>query len=133
MGTSDDMLQMQVSIIVPVFNEAPFIRPFLEHLRERAAEAEIIVVDGASTDGTDELAAGLCDQLIRSGQRSRAIQMNAGACAAKGDIFWFLHADAESWKMWNFFAALAAAAVWCIATSESRRAHAVMKQLDRCA
>ena len=95
MGTSDDMLQMQVSIIVPVFNEAPFIRPFLEHLRERAAEAEIIVVDGASTDGTDELAAGLCDQLIRSGQRSRAIQMNAGACAAKGDIFWFLHADAE--------------------------------------
>jgi len=51
------MLQMQVSIIVPVFNEAPFIRPFLEHLRERAAEAEIIVVDGASTDGTDEVAA----------------------------------------------------------------------------
>ncbi len=83
MGTSDDMLQMQVSIIVPVFNEAPFIRPFLEHLRERAAEAEIIVVDGASTDGTDELAAGFCDQLIRSGQPSRAIQMNAGVCAAK--------------------------------------------------
>src|SRR6266576_630553 len=86
---------MEVSIIVPVLNEASLIRPFLQHLRERAPGAEIIVVDGASTDGTDELAAALCDQLIRSGQRSRAIQMNAGACAAKGDIFWFLHADAE--------------------------------------
>ncbi len=86
---------MQVSIIVPVFNEAPLIRPFLAHLRERAPGAEIIVVDGASTDGTDELAAGFCDQLVRSGERSRAIQMNAGARAAGGDIFWFLHADAD--------------------------------------
>ena len=86
---------MQVSIIVPVLNEAPLIRPFLEHLRARAPGAEIIVVDGASADGTYELAAGLCDQLIRSSQRSRALQMNAGACAANGDIFWFLHADAD--------------------------------------
>ena len=87
--------QMEVSIIVPVLNEASLIRPFLEHLRERAPEAEIIVVDGTSTDGTYELAAGLCDQLIRSGQRSRAIQMNAGARAGGGDIFWFLHADTK--------------------------------------
>src|SRR5437867_128761 len=86
---------MQFSIIVPVFNEAPAICRFLAHLRERAPGAEIIVVDGASTDGTYELAAGFCDQLVRSGERSRAIQMNAGARAAGGDIFWFLHADAE--------------------------------------
>jgi len=87
--------RMQVSVIVPVLNEAPLIHPFLEHLRARTPGAEIIVVDGASTDGTYELAAGLCDQLIRSSQRSRALQMNAGACAANGEIFWFLHADAE--------------------------------------
>src|SRR4051794_20508419 len=86
---------MQVSIIVPVLNEAPFIRLFLEHLRVRAPGAEIIVVDGASIDGTYELAAGLCDHLLRSGERSRAIQMNAGAHVASGEIFWFLHADAE--------------------------------------
>jgi rSAM/selenodomain-associated transferase 2 len=88
-------LQVQVSIIVPVFNEAPLICAFLEHLRRRAPGAEIIVVDGASTDGTYELAAGLCDQLIPRSQHSRAIQMNTGACAAKGDIFWFLHVDAN--------------------------------------
>ena len=86
---------MQVSIIIPVFNEAPLIRPFLANLRERTHGAEIIVVDGASTDGTDQLERGFCDQIIRSGERSRAKQMNVGATAAGGDILWFLHADAE--------------------------------------
>ena len=86
---------MQVSIIIPVFNEARLIRPFLSNLRERTRGAEIIVVDGASTDGTDRLAQGFCDQIIRSGERSRAKQMNVGADVAGGDILWFLHADAE--------------------------------------
>jgi len=86
---------MPVSIIVPVFNEATLIRSFLSNLRDRTPGAEIIVVDGASIDGTHELAEGFCDQVIRSGERSRAKQMNAGADAAGGDIFWFLHADAE--------------------------------------
>jgi rSAM/selenodomain-associated transferase 2 len=86
---------MQVSIIIPVFNEAPLIRPFLSNLRERTRGAEIIVVDGASTDGSDQLAEGFCDQVIRTGERSRARQMNVGADAARSDIFWFLHADAE--------------------------------------
>ena len=85
---------MQFSIIVPVFNEAPLIRRFLAHLRERAPGAEIIVADGGSTDGTADLAAGFCDQLVES-QRSRATQMNAGTHAARGEILWFLHADVE--------------------------------------
>ena len=86
---------MQVSIIIPVFNEAPLIRPFLSNLRERTRGAEIIVVDGGSTDGTDRLAEGFCDHVIRSGARNRARQMNIGADAAGSEIFWFLHADAE--------------------------------------
>jgi rSAM/selenodomain-associated transferase 2 len=86
---------MRVSIIIPAFNEALLIRPFLWNLRERTRGAEIIVVDGGSTDGTDRLAEGFCDHVIRSGARSRARQMNVGADAAGGEIFWFLHADAE--------------------------------------
>jgi rSAM/selenodomain-associated transferase 2 len=86
---------MQISIIIPVFNEALLIRSFLSNLREQTRGAEIIVVDGASTDGTDQLADGFCDKIIRSGDRSRAKQMNVGANAARGDIFWFLHADAK--------------------------------------
>jgi rSAM/selenodomain-associated transferase 2 len=85
---------MLFSIVVPVFNEAPLIRRFLAHLRERAPGAEIIVADGGSTDGTADLGAGLCDRVVKS-ERSRAGQMNAGARAAHGDILWFVHADAE--------------------------------------
>ena len=85
---------MQISIIVPVSNEAPLIRRFLAHLRERAPGAEIIVADGGSTDGTADLAPGFCDRLVES-QRDRARQMNAGANAARGDILWFVHADVE--------------------------------------
>lgn len=85
---------MQVSIIVPVFNEAPLIRRFLAHLRERAHGAEIIVADGGSTDCTADLAKGFCDHVVES-ERSRAMQMNAGARAAHGDVLWFLHADVQ--------------------------------------
>ncbi len=91
----DNAGEVQISIIVPVFNEASLIQPFLVHLRERAPGAEIIVADGSSIDGTDRLAAQLCDHLVRTGERNRAIQMNAGARVASGDILWFLHADAE--------------------------------------
>jgi rSAM/selenodomain-associated transferase 2 len=84
----------QFSVIVPVFNEAPLIRPFLQHLRDRAPQAEIIVADGGSTDDTADLASGFCDQIVVS-ERNRAIEMNVGARAAHGDILWFVHVDAE--------------------------------------
>jgi rSAM/selenodomain-associated transferase 2 len=84
----------KISIIVPVLNEARLIRPFLRHLRENAPEAEIIVADGGSSDGTDRLASAFCDQLVKS-DRGRARQMNSGARAASGDLLWFLHVDAE--------------------------------------
>src|SRR5215470_19608603 len=85
---------MQFSIIVPVFNEAPLIRRFLAHLRERASGGEVIVADGRSSDGTADLAAGVCNQVVVS-ERNRAAQMNLGARAATGDVFWFLHVDVE--------------------------------------
>ena len=91
---SEKSVRMQFSIIVPVLNEALLIRPFLQHLRERAPGAEIIVADGGSSDGTVDLAKGFCDQLVRN-ESNRAIQMNTGACAARGDILWFVHVDAE--------------------------------------
>jgi rSAM/selenodomain-associated transferase 2 len=93
-GDFEKNVRLRFSIIVPVFNEASLLRPFLAHLRERAPRAEIIVVDGGSTDGTTDLAAGFCDQLAVS-QRSRAVQMNVGARVAHGDILWFVHVDAE--------------------------------------
>jgi rSAM/selenodomain-associated transferase 2 len=83
-----------ISIIAPVCNEAAGIRSFLKRLRERAPAAELIVVDGASDDGTARIAAPFCDQLIKT-RRGRARQMNAGAKVATRRILWFLHADTE--------------------------------------
>ena len=83
-----------ISIIVPVLNEALLIAPFLRHLRERAPDAELIVVDGGSRDRTAEIAKRLCDRFMTS-QSGRARQLNAGAKAARGETLWFLHADSE--------------------------------------
>jgi len=81
-----------VSIIVPALNEAELIRAFLQHLRAVAPGAEIVVVDGGSDDGTAELSAGLADRVLNV-SRGRGRQMNAGAQVARGEVFWFLHAD----------------------------------------
>src|SRR5947209_14450524 len=83
-----------ISIIVPVLNEATIIERFLRCLRERAGDAEVIVVDGGSSDATIDLARNHCDRCLPA-PRGRAVQMNAGARTASGDTFWFVHADSE--------------------------------------
>ena len=85
---------MIISIIVPTLNEAELVQPFLHHLRERAPQAEIIVADAGSSDHTAEIAALFTDRIVHA-RPGRATQMNAGALVARGDIFWFLHVDAE--------------------------------------
>ena len=87
------MVAERLSIIVPALNEAQGIVAALEALAPlRAGGHEVIVVDGGSDDGTPELARGLCDRVIAA-PRGRAVQMNAGARAASGEVLLFLHAD----------------------------------------
>ena len=82
-----------LSIIVPCLNEAEGIGQALAALAPlRARGAEVIVVDGGSSDGTVERAAPLADRVIDA-PRGRASQMNAGAARARGEIMLFLHAD----------------------------------------
>jgi rSAM/selenodomain-associated transferase 2 len=82
-----------LSVIIPVLDEAASIAAALEALAPlRARGAEIIVVDGGSMDETAAMAAPLADRVIASA-RGRAVQMNAGAGIARGDVLLFLHAD----------------------------------------
>jgi rSAM/selenodomain-associated transferase 2 len=84
-----------VSVIVPVLNEATLIGDFLRTIRTLARELEIIVVDGGSTDETVSISRPLSDKTIVA-PRGRALQMNAGAALARGEILWFLHADSTA-------------------------------------
>ncbi len=82
-----------ISIIIPALNEARGIGAALQGLAAlRARGHELIVVDGGSEDRTREIATPLCDRVLVA-PRGRALQMNAGARAARGDALVFLHAD----------------------------------------
>jgi rSAM/selenodomain-associated transferase 2 len=83
----------KLSIIIPALNEAGCIQALCTTLQPlRRLGHEVILVDGGSVDDTVKLASPLVDKTIVSG-KGRAVQMQTGANAAKGAIFWFLHAD----------------------------------------
>ncbi len=82
-----------LSVVIPTLNEVRSLGPLLGSLQAvRARGAELVVADGGSSDGTPELAKPKVDRLV-SVPRGRAVQMNAGASWARGDMLWFLHAD----------------------------------------
>jgi len=83
----------KLSIILPVLNEGEGIVAALDALAElRTLGTEVIVVDGGSHDATIQRARLRADRVI-TGPRGRALQMNAGAAKATGDVLLFLHAD----------------------------------------
>jgi rSAM/selenodomain-associated transferase 2 len=89
------MMATKLSIIMPVLDETAVIESALRalsHYRERGVE--LIVVDGGSHDDTPALARPLTDRVITA-PRGRAVQMNAGAAIAQGNILLFLHADTQ--------------------------------------
>jgi rSAM/selenodomain-associated transferase 2 len=83
-----------VSIVVPVLDEAAELPGLLDHLAALPGRVEVIVCDGGSRDGTAHIAAAHpARPRIVHAARGRAVQMNAGAAAARGDVLLFLHAD----------------------------------------
>ena len=84
---------MQISIIIPVLNEAEYIADTLLSLGSyRDQGHEVIVVDGGSNDATVSISEQYSDKVLSS-DSGRAIQMNSGIAEAKGDVLLFLHAD----------------------------------------
>jgi rSAM/selenodomain-associated transferase 2 len=86
-------MEMMISMIIPILNEAGIITETLSQLQPfRLKGHEVIVVDGGSDDASQRLSRSLADQVICSPQ-GRSRQMNAGARIARGEILLFLHAD----------------------------------------
>ena len=82
-----------VSIIVPALGEAANLAWLLPDLRARWPEAEVVVADAGSADGTGEIVARHPGVRLLMAPSGRARQMNAGARHARGDTLLFLHAD----------------------------------------
>ncbi|MDX1935098.1 MAG: TIGR04283 family arsenosugar biosynthesis glycosyltransferase [Capsulimonadales bacterium] len=87
-----------LSIIVPTLNEEKALPETLARIARCAPSAEIVLVDGGSTDGTRavyERFVARSAQPVRwiDSARGRGRQMNAGAAAGRGEVLLFLHAD----------------------------------------
>lgn len=82
-----------LTIIIPTLNEAATLQSSLQALQPlRARGVQVVVVDGGSRDSTATIAKPLAD-LVLTAPRGRALQMNAGAAAARSEMLLFLHAD----------------------------------------
>ncbi|MEJ2590464.1 MAG: TIGR04283 family arsenosugar biosynthesis glycosyltransferase [Candidatus Thiodiazotropha sp.] len=88
-------MAVRLSIIVPTLDEGALTLDCVARLaRFRAAGHELILVDGGSRELPAGSLACAVDRLLIS-PPGRAVQMNRGAAAARGDILWFLHVDSR--------------------------------------
>jgi len=88
---SIDRKTSDISIIIPTYNEANRLAALLPELLVIPG-VEVLVVDGGSNDNTADTARALGIKVLES-PPGKAVQMNTGAQAARGDILLFLHGD----------------------------------------
>ena len=81
----------RISVVIPARNEAALIAGAVERL-SALNPYEIIVVDGGSNDNTAGAAERAGARVLRC-EPGRALQQNAGAAAAAGELLLFLHVD----------------------------------------
>lgn len=89
---------MQISLIIPVYNEAGHILELLAYLApliKADGNTECLIVDAQSPDGTAQLIEESCSgfTVLQSPRKGRAAQMNYGAEQSSGELLYFLHAD----------------------------------------
>lgn len=93
MLSKQDLSSPGISVIIPAINEAAHIEKALQSIRFGKC-AEVILVDGGSSDDTVALARSMGAKVITA-TPPRAHQLNEGAKAADGKVLLFLHADAR--------------------------------------
>ncbi len=86
-----------ISIIIPVFNEAENLGPLLERLRDLdLPRAELIVVDDGSTDGSAEIAEKKGARVVRHPYNiGNGAAIKTGIRAARGRLLVFMDGDGQ--------------------------------------
>jgi glycosyltransferase involved in cell wall biosynthesis len=93
--------KFRLSVLVPVYNERNTIDLILDRVAATQLDKEVIVVDDASTDGTDEVLArlrdqGLIDKLYRQPvNRGKGAAIRTAISLSAGDIVIVQDADLE--------------------------------------
>ena len=93
-------MKPKFSVIVPLYNKAPYVRKALESVcAQTCTDWECIVVDDGSTDGSAEIAQEYADRvtIIRQANAGVAVARNKGVAASEGEYLCFLDAD-DWWK-----------------------------------
>jgi len=83
---------VNVSLIIPVLNEAACIGALLAELPPAVAH-EILVVDNGSTDATAAIARGAGVRVVSEPRRGYGYACAAGAAAASGEVLVFMDGD----------------------------------------
>ncbi len=91
---------MNLSVIIPVYNEVQNIREILKRVQATGLAWEILIVDDGSSDGTRDILEELdgTDQIrvvLHEKNQGKGAAVRTGFSEAKGDIFLIQDADLE--------------------------------------
>jgi glycosyltransferase involved in cell wall biosynthesis len=86
---------MKVSVIVPSYNQGPFLRATLDSLLIQDVHVEVLVFDGGSTDETLSILESYGNQLryVSRKDDGQADAINQGLQIASGEILAYLNSD----------------------------------------
>ena len=92
---------MDISLVIPAYNESGIIMDTIQtvsaRLAELTAEYEVLIVDDGSTDGMAELVRGCGDPRVRlegyASNRGKGCAVRTGMMAAQGDLILCTDAD----------------------------------------
>ena len=86
---------MKLSIIIPVYNEAPWLRRCLDSIKP-SKKTEVIIIDDCSTDGSAEICDEYADRFIvhhQAENRGVSVARNTGIQIATADHITFIDSD----------------------------------------
>ena len=94
----------RITVVVPAYNEEKYLRQTNTFLRrQNYPNFEILVVNNASTDRTEEIAKKHADRVVYEPKKGFYYSMYKGLIEAKGEIVVRSDADNKPEKDWLYF------------------------------